>query len=263
MFESQRLGFEKQIDDIDKVKDPALKLDKNKLLIQRRDEQAKLDAILADEKKMEDDQKFIIEKQQATTVPTERKGLEQSRWDLDKKIQDVEKKRWAVEKQIQEIDTRVGAIDESSEQLVIEKNGLQDKVMGVDKSLREIYSVVVAREEERRRGEAAEQVAKREAMAKIRAGQNETVQRQEWSELSTKKRAKEDEGYLSKAPKAVKERLLRSSEIEEEQRKKFVHDVENWTGSKEKKPTVEASQPVLPPPPVRRVVLPPPPPKKI
>ncbi|MDP1993667.1 MAG: hypothetical protein Q8K40_00320, partial [Ignavibacteria bacterium] len=97
LLESQRLGFEKQIDAIDKEKDPALKLEKNKILLQKRDWQAKLNSILAEEKKLEDEQKFITEKQQTTTIASQRKSLEQTRWDLDKKIQDIEKKRWEAE----------------------------------------------------------------------------------------------------------------------------------------------------------------------
>ena len=80
LLESQRLGFEKQIDLIDKEKDPALKLQKNKILLQKRDQQTKLTSVLEEEKKLETEQKFITDKEQATTVPAERKGLEQSRW---------------------------------------------------------------------------------------------------------------------------------------------------------------------------------------
>ena len=62
LYESQRLGFEKQIDDIDQKKDPALKLEKNKLLLQKRDWQDKLNAILEKEKKLEDDKNLLQQK---------------------------------------------------------------------------------------------------------------------------------------------------------------------------------------------------------
>ncbi|MCX5919925.1 MAG: hypothetical protein NTW61_01155, partial [Candidatus Melainabacteria bacterium] len=58
LLESQRLDFEKQIDVIDGEKDPALKLDKNKLLLQKRDQQEKLNSILAEEKKLESSVSF-------------------------------------------------------------------------------------------------------------------------------------------------------------------------------------------------------------
>ncbi|MGD0577187.1 MAG: hypothetical protein ABSA74_03880, partial [Candidatus Staskawiczbacteria bacterium] len=62
LLESQRFGFEKQIDEIDQKKDPALKLEKNELLLKKRGWQDKLNVILEQEKKLEDEQKVIAEK---------------------------------------------------------------------------------------------------------------------------------------------------------------------------------------------------------
>ena len=45
LMESQRLELEKKVDAIDKEKDPALKLEKNKLLIQKAEIEKKLNAI--------------------------------------------------------------------------------------------------------------------------------------------------------------------------------------------------------------------------
>jgi hypothetical protein len=246
LLESQRLGFEKQIDAIDKEKDPALKLQKNQLLLQKREQQAKLNSVLEEEKKLETEQQFIVEKEKSTTIATQRKSLEESRWDLDKKIQDVEKKRWEAEKQVQDTDSLVSQIDKSSDLLVTEKNGLRDKVLGIDKSLREIYSVVMAREEEKRRGLAQEQIARREAIAKARATENEKVQRQQWAGASIKKQS-EDKAYLSKAPQPFKEKIIETSKVEEEQRKKFMQDVENMSSGKDKnQPKAQAQKDVMP-----------------
>jgi hypothetical protein len=266
LLESQRLGFEKRIDVIDKEKDPALKLEKNKLLLENRNWQEKLNAILAEEKKLETEQKFVTDKQATTTIATERKSLEQSRWDLDKKIQDVEKKRWEAEKQMQDIDAKISGIGKASEQLTAEKQELQNKVLGIDKSLREIYSVVMAREEEKRRGSAQEQIARKEAISKARALENENVQRQQRSGISLKKQT--DEGYLSKAPKSFKENIIKSSETEEEQRKQFLKDVASWSEegvkpqaqtTKNTEPSVVAkaqaeAKPVVPIPPVPKKI---------
>ncbi|MGA2417730.1 MAG: hypothetical protein ABSF55_00590 [Candidatus Staskawiczbacteria bacterium] len=227
LLESQRLGFEKQIDSIDKEKDPALKLEKNKILLQKRDWQAKLNAILEQEKKLEDEQKFIAEKSQTTTIPSERKGLESRRWDLDKEIQDVEKKRWEAEKQIQDFDAKVSQIDRNSDMLVTEKNGLRDKILGADKSLREIYSAVMAREEEKRRGQSQEQIAKREALAKIRAEENEKVQRQQWSHPTAPAQKS-----VAQIPVPAKKIMTKSFTAEDEQRKKFLQDVEQASQTK-------------------------------
>jgi len=223
LFESQRFDFEKQVDAIDKEKDPILKLEKNKLLLQKRDQQAKLNSILEQEKKLEGEQKVITEQEQTTNIPSERKGLEKARWDMDKRIQDVEKKRWEVEKQIQEIDEKVSQIDNSSEQLVIEKNGLRDKILGIDKSLRDIYSAVIAREEEKRRGEAQYQVTRKEELSKVRTEQKEKIQREQWSGTSTSAPKKPLEIPV---PAPLSRKVARSFEAEDEARKKFMQDVE-------------------------------------
>ena len=267
LLESQRLGFEKQVDAIDKEKDPALKLEKNKLLLQKRDWQAKLNTILEQEKKLEGEQAFVSQKSQTTTIPTERKSLEERRGELEIEIQNIEKKRWEVEKQIENIDNKVKQTDSSLEQLVLEKNGLRNKILGMDKSIRDIYSGVMAREEEKRRGQAEEQIAKREAAAKMKAKENEKVQRKQWSSTAINRQQK-DEGYLSKAPAAIKERLAKSAEVEEEQRTKFLHDVANWSGEKDKEPQVQEQKIIMPVPPQAKrsqapVVPTPPVPKRI
>ena len=236
LLESQRLGFEKQVDEIDNEKDPALKLENNKLLLKKRDQEAKLNTILDKEKKLEDEQKFITEKAQITTIPSEKKGLEQRRWDLDKEIQDIEKKRWEVEKDIQDTDAAISKLDKDAKQLVAEKNGLKDKILGIDKSLREIYSIVMAREEEQRRGQAKEQIARKEALAKVRAGEKEKVQRQQWTGKSSK--------IDIPVPVPVRRKISKSFEAEEEQRKKFMQDVENWA---QKNESPMSKQPSTPP----------------
>ncbi len=252
LLESQRLGFEKQVDDIDLQKDPALKLGKNKLLLQKRDQQVKLDSVLEQEKTLEGEEKVIIEKEQATTVPAERKGLEQARWDLDKKVKEVERKRWEAERAIQDTDAKIAETDKFSEELVIEKNGLRDKVLGVDKSLREIYSVIMAREEERRRGQTQAQMAEKKELSDARTERKEQIQREQWSPASVKKSAT-DGGFLTGVPSPVRKRILETGIEEEGQRKKFLQDVDTWSDSNS--PKIAQQENIIPPPPV--------PPKKI
>ena len=242
LLESQRLGFEKQIDEIDKEKDPVLKLEKNQQLLQKRDQQAKLNSILEQEKKLEDEEKFVTEKEQTTTVPNERKSLEQSRWELDKKIQEIEKQRWEVEKQVEDADIKTDIIDKSSEQLIIEKNNLRDKVLGVDKSLREIFSIVMNREEERIKGQAKEQIAKREAAEKLKVAENEKVQRQQWSGKTEPINTIGNKSILDNIPVPVKRKVAKTFEDENEARKKFLREVEegvakNQSGTQQKSNT--------------------------
>jgi hypothetical protein len=77
----------------------------------------------------------------------------------------------------------------------------------------------MAREEEKRRGRAQEQIARKEDLSKIRAEEKEKIQREQWSGISVKRKDQE-KSYLSKAPEAVKKRLAESVKTEEEQRAK-------------------------------------------
>jgi len=149
LLESQRLDFEQQINGIDQKKDSALKLQNNELMLKKRDLQNKLNKILLQEKKIEDEQKLITEKSQSTTIASERKSLESRRWDLDKQIQEIEKIRWDTEKQMQDLNSQKTLADKESEKNISDKNNLQNKILGIDKSLREIYSVIMVRQSAR------------------------------------------------------------------------------------------------------------------
>jgi hypothetical protein len=248
LLESERLSFEKQIDAIDREKDPALKLEKNKLLLQKRDTEAKLKPILEQERRLEDEQKTVVEKSQTTTIPSQKKALEQRKWDLDKEIQEVEKRRWQVEKEIQDIDEQIKNTDRLSQSLVQEKNNLRDKVLGIDKSLREIYSSIIARVEERRRGDAEEQKTQRESLSKIRSEKREKIRKEQWQGPSVPKKKE----FLKTAPESFKEKMASSAVKEEEQRQKFLRNVESWAEKEtEKEPESQNQQP-NPPIPVKK-----------
>jgi hypothetical protein len=246
IFESQRIAFEKKVEEIDNKKDPALKLEKNKILLEKRDWQEKLNKILEQEKKSEDEQNFLLQKDKESNIPAEKKGLEERRWEIEKEIQEIEKKRWQVEKELENIENKITENEKNSQALIIEKNDLNQKILGVDKSLREIYSGVMAKVEEKRRGKLAEQMVARESLAKAKATEKEGVRRQQWT-VPTKKMA--GPGQISVpvkkmyggipvpkksapvAKESVQPPINKKSfdfSAEEEARKKFMQNVENW-----------------------------------
>ena len=217
LLESQRLALEKQTDAIDKEKDPALKLEKNKILLEKRNWEEKANSIKQDSEKMDTEENFLIEKTGQSQIPAEKKGLEQRRAEIEDQRKGIEKKEWEAEKQLKDIDSKISNIDKSSAQLVAEKNGLRDKILGIDKSLREIYSAVMQREEEKRIGKSQEQMAEREVFSKAKSEQNEKTQRQQWSGNS---QAEND------IPIPTRKNPVKSFVAENEQRKKFMQDVE-------------------------------------
>jgi len=244
-FETQRLGFEKQADSIDKEKNPALKLQQNEIFAQKRNWEAKLKSVSEQEKKLEDEQNFIAQKSQQSVIGPEKKSLEQRRSDIDKEIENIEKKRWEIEKQLEGLENRIKEADKSYEQLAQERNSLRQKILGADKSLREIYSVIIARVEEKRRNESQEQRFSKEALTKSRLEQKEKVQRQQFGHQAGTGRGGKD--FFSKIPVPVKEKILRTAQSEEEQRKKFIQDVETWSEGSGKNAVQRQQVPGVPP----------------
>lgn len=217
LLESEKVKLGSQAIVIDQEKDPALKLEKNKILLEKRDQEKKLNSILEDEKKLTDEQRFISDKEQTSAIPSEKKSLEKRKWELDDLIQETEKKRWEAEKQLEKIENKIKELDKNSEILVAEKNSLQNKILGIDKSLRDIYSGVIARVEEKRRGQAEEQKLAGQAAAGARSEQREKVQRQQWTHSA------------KDISESAKEKFAKSVEAEEEARKKFRQTIEEQT----------------------------------
>jgi len=249
LFEAQRLAFNKKIEEINSKKDPALKLEKNKILIDKRSWEEKLNAILEQEKKLEEEQTFISQKSQVTTIPSEKKSLEERRWDIEKEIQEIEKKRWVIEKEIENQKTKISQVDESSKILTVEKNDLDQKILGIDKSLRDIYSDVITRVQEQRKGKLEEQKATREALAKSRLAQKEEVQRQQWKPSVPVKNKDQKEKFINTipVPGAVPVKKAVKGPSEEEQRKSFMENVENWAKEKDQQKQSTPANNLVPP----------------
>lgn len=222
LSESQRLGLEKQIDIFEKEKEPSLALEKNSILIKKRKQEAKLNNIIKEEKKVEDEQKFIGEKEKTSNVPSEKKSLEERRGELETKRQVIEKKRWVVEKEIKKIDEELAKIDASYQKITQEKNSLKEKMGTINRALRDVYSKIIRRVEDKKRGALEQQqaeAAKLEQRASERKGK---IQREQWTKPSETPKEKE---FLKEASDKMKERIAESAESEEEQRRKFLENI--------------------------------------
>src|SRR3989344_2385432 len=244
-LEAKRLDFKKQTDAIDKDKSPSLKLQKNEILIQIKDLELKLKSVLDQKKKLEGEQNFVAQKAHQSNITAEKKGFEQRRWDIDKDIQNLEKKEWEADNQIENLKKRIQQIDRTLQQLVEERNALNQKILGIDKQLREIYSAIIARVEEKRRGEEQEQKYSKEALSKARTEEKEKIQRQQWAG----KGLAENKNFFKEIPVPVKESILKSATSEDEQRKKFIQDVETWAEGSGKNTMQRQQVPGVPPAP--------------
>lgn len=226
LHEAQRLSFQKQIDDIDKEKEPALALDKNRLLLEKRKQEEKLNSIVSEEKKIEDEEKFIAEKEITSNVPSEKKSLEERRGELESQRQKTEKNRWVIEKEVKDLDDKIKAIDDKYKEVIEEKNKLREKIAGADKSLREIYSKIIKRVEEKRKGLSEQQKAEAEKREKLASERKEQIQREQWTRPAITKQIPTGKDFLKEMTEKARENLAKSATAEEEQRRKFLEDIE-------------------------------------
>jgi hypothetical protein len=224
LFESQKLQLTKQAEKIDTEEFPKLELEKNGKLLELKKWQDQLAQIVTQETQLENEQKLVAEKAKASTVDSERKSLEARRWELDGSIQETEKKRWEVEKQIKTIQDSEVVNDQSSQALTLQRNQIRDTILGIEKSLRDLYSGVVQREDLKKQHLLADQQQRETAAATQRAKEREDVRREQW-----KGKGAQQPGFLDQAPENMKASLEKSAASEEEQRKKFLSEVDQAT----------------------------------
>lgn len=231
LLEAQRLDLRKQIEVIEGEKEPLLMRQKNKILSEIKVQEIKLQNIIEEEKKFENEQKYIEEKESLSNVPTEKKSIEERRGELESQRQEIEKRRWQAEKDLAEFANKIKMAERSLQTASDEKNSINQKIKEIDESLRNIYSGVMANEEEKRRGGAEQQKMKAAELSKARSEMNERVQREQWAGIPAPVKNAE---FLRQAPSAMKEKLAKSLEAEEEQRKKFMQTVEEQANEENK-----------------------------
>lgn len=225
LLESQRLGLEKQIDIFEQEKEPSLALEKNKILIEKRSQGVKLNNIVAEEQKVEEEEKFIGEKEKISNVPSEKKSLEERRGELEIKRQEIEKKRWVIEKEIKNIEEGLIKIDADYQKIIEEKNNLREKIKAIDMSLREIYSKIIKRVEDKKRGALEQQQTEAAKLEQQASEEKEIIQRKQWTHSTNPGQLPKEKEFLKGASDKMKERIAESIGAEEEQRKKFLEDI--------------------------------------
>ncbi|TSC94995.1 MAG: virulent strain associated lipoprotein [Parcubacteria group bacterium Licking1014_1] len=230
LLESQRFNLESQIRLIEEEKDPDLKLEKNSILLEKRDWEKKLHSILEEEKKLETEQKFISDREKESNVLSEKQSLEKRRWELEEKRQEIEKGRWAIEKKLAEMENKLKKIDEDYEKNIAEKNDLREKIAEIDRTLREVYSKTINRVEGQRIEAEKERTSARGETAEANLQEKENIQREQWRRAPEPK----EKEFLKNMSSALKEKLSRKTEDEEKNRKKFMENIEKMADSGKK-----------------------------
>ena len=235
ILESQRLGLEKQIDVLEQEKESSLALEKNQILIGKRAQEAKLGNIIADEQKIEKEEKFISEKEKTSNIPSEKKSLEERRGELEAKRQEMEKKRWAVEKEIKNMENGVEKIDADYLQITKEKNSFREKIKAIDMSLRDIYSKIIKRVEDKKRGLLEQQKLEAAKREQLSSEKKEKIQREQWTHSTDPGQVPREKEFLKSVPDRTREKIFESTQAEEDQRKKFLEDIEKQATEEQNK----------------------------
>ena len=98
-------------------------------------------------------------------------------------------------------------------------------------SLRDIYSKIIKRVENKKRGLLEEQRAQAATTEQLSIDKKEKIQREQWTKPVQVPKEKE---FLKGASDKMKEKLVESAKIEEKQRKKFLEDIEKQVAEEQK-----------------------------
>lgn len=235
-LEEQKKVLGMTIEVLEKQKEPPLLLQKNQLVIAREEIRKKLEKPLEEVKRKEDEEKMLGEIEQRTALPADKQKLEKKRQAVEKEREVLERSEWATEKELETIENQLKIADEACRKVVEEKNGLKNKLAEVENSLRSVYAGIMNREKERISLEKGKKDAESLKQAAITSKRKEGIMEKEWSGREGVSGLE----FLKKLPDdAKKERLKKiiqnTTNDEEDQRKKFLENVEKWSEEKKGK----------------------------
>src|SRR3989338_4463787 len=128
----------------------------------------------------------------------------------------MEKKRWAIESDLAKLENDIKKLDDWFVIFNSRGSEIKNKITEIENSLKEMYFGISERE--------LEKIKKTAEKKRV--------------ELEEKERAPEnkptplpDKEYFKGIPVAAKEKFASSIKVEEEQRKKFMEDVEQWAAA--------------------------------
>ncbi len=230
-LETEKQKLETDLKNLQKEQEPPLLLEKNNLLRKKGDVEKKLNKILGGEKKFENELNFLDEKEKQTQNPKEKQKLEKRRWEVEEERKKIEVKRWAEEKELETLGNQIQGVEGNYQKVLEEEEDLKQKIKETEASLESVYLIISQRLEEEKAME--EEKTKLEALkaAEEESKKKEEIRRKEWTRKGTT-------GFLKKmsdlARKGISEKIEKTSEKEEGERKKFLKKVEEWA-EKEKK----------------------------
>ncbi len=226
LLQSQLSNLKNQINSPDAGNDPSLMLEKNKILVQKESWQKKLQSVMQEIKKLEEEYIAIENKETASTLPAEKEALQKEKLAKEEEQQNKEKQQWSIETELAKLENTIKSLDESGKQSQMAKDTIKTKMTGVDNSLKALYDSILARSQDPKPPVKKPEVSvpvPRENQALKTPVKPQPVPKQHIKEAPLAANP-----AFAESSKAAMEKLAQSTQIEEKQRLKFMEDVERW-----------------------------------
>lgn len=236
LLESRRADLVNQIQGISKNEEPPLLLERNDILQSQQKLKEKLAPLIEEERKIEAQQKLIENKEKETNVPAEKQILEKERWKVEDERQKSEKKRWAFEQELSATEATLKSLDEKYKLIIDKQSALRASIAQIDNSLKDVYAGISKRE----RGKREDYLQKNQPppTAPGKGGQEKIytkpVKDPSFAQGFPKTTQTPSTPVTKEVPAPVKEKFKAAVAHEEEQRSKFMEDVEKWANEEEK-----------------------------
>lgn len=196
-LESQLTDIKNQLQTLGGEQEPSLNLEKNQILLKQTSQKDALESLIKEEEKIDQEIAVVEKSAKEITAPADRQHLEKERAAMENRRQEVEKKRWAVEQDVSKLDEQMKALETNYKGFGDQETTLKEKMASINDSLRTIYAGIIDRENSKPK------MPQQPAPAK----------------------AAEKPAFAGSSGMAK----------ENEQRRKFMEDIEAWANSSDKK----------------------------
>lgn len=222
-----------------------------------------LEPILTQEEAIQGEENELESKEEVTLSPSDRREIEQKRWQAQEKRKKIEEEKWLIEEKIQKIETQIGEIKQKYQNLLTQEEEVRNKIQALDEQLilqqevlkqqhdlaeqRKQQEALKQAEEERKKEEERRKIAEEaERLSAEKAKQEAEKQKQEAVMVE-----KETNNRLEELRKAEEERLKQEAERQKQEAAKAedlrrkLAEAMNKASAAASTPTINNAQPVI------------------
>jgi len=212
-----------------------------------------LEPVLAQEDAVQSEETQLESKEDITMVPTERKTLEEQRWQVQEKRRKIEEEKWLIEDKITKIEAQIEEVKKKYQTLLAQEEENRRKIQAIDEQIilqQEVLRQQHDLEEQKKRQEALKQAETERIKTETERQRAEVAKKaEEAKKLETNQETKPSTSGVGSISQRI-EQLRRAEEARQKQETSLRADElkpdRQKTESAEIKPTETA---VLPPTP--------------